>query len=70
MMLARYGGGVGVKQIRDILKLPLTTVVRLMGSALVANGGKREPGANADPNSDADIVRQLEEKARKAGANI
>lgn len=59
-----------MKQIRDILKLPLTTVVRLMGSALVANGGKREPGANADPNSDADIVRQLEEKARKAGANI
>jgi hypothetical protein len=59
-----------MEKIDAILTLPLGIVVRLMGCAMVSNGGKRAPGSDVDPSSEAELVRQLDEKARKAGAKI
>jgi hypothetical protein len=68
--LARYGGGVSVAKIEDILNLPLTAVVRLLGFALVASGGKRTPGADRNKEQEAELLEILNAKARERGVNL
>jgi len=70
MMLHRYGGGASMDAIKSVLDMPINTVVRLMGSALAASGQRRAPGSDRNPDTEADILKQLDAKAREAGANI
>jgi hypothetical protein len=53
-----------MEQINTIRLMPLAILIRLQGCALVACGGKRELGADHHPDSEADILRQLDEKRR------
>jgi hypothetical protein len=54
-----------MEAINTIRMMPLATIIRLQGCALVACGGKREPGADRPPDGEADIIRQLDELACK-----
>lgn len=58
-----------MQAIDTIRMMPLATIIRLQGCALVACGGKRELGADRSPDSEADIIRQLDEMARKRKEN-
>ncbi|MFY9191287.1 MAG: hypothetical protein WAO06_00285 [Tenuifilaceae bacterium] len=53
-----------MEQINTIRMMPLAILIRLQGCALVACGGKRELGADRPHDSEADILRQLDEKRR------
>lgn len=53
-----------MEQINTIRMMPLAILIRLQGCAMVACGGKRELGADRQPDSEADILRQLDEKRR------
>lgn len=53
-----------MEQINTIRMMPLAILIRLQGCAMVACGGKREPGADRQPDLEADILRQLDEKRR------
>lgn len=53
-----------MEQINTIRMMPLAILIRLQGCAMVACGGKRELGADHQPDSEADILRQLDEKRR------
>ena len=53
-----------MQQINTIRMMPLAILIRLLGCAMVAFGGKRELGADRPHDSEADIIRQLDEKRR------
>lgn len=53
-----------MEQINTIRMMPLAILIRLQGCAMVACGGKRELGADRQPDSEAAILRQLDEKRR------
>ena len=65
-MLSQYGGGVSMERIRRILRMPMVTVIRLMGCMKRRlNPQATPPGMDVDPDMDAAIVAMLE-KRRKA----
>jgi len=72
MLLARYGGGLDVARVNDVLKMPMSMIVRFMGAAKVAVGGKRTLGARPAGDDEAmaqmldERVKQLQEKEKKA----
>lgn len=64
MLLARYGGGLSMRRVNNILSTPMSVILRLMGSALAAQGGKREPER---PEIDPDLLALLDRKAKERG---
>jgi len=63
-MLSQYGG-VGMDAIRQWRKMPMVTIIRLMGCAKKRlNPQSVAPGADTDPETDADMVALLEKRIK------
>lgn len=54
-------------QIESILTMPMTGIIRLMGSAILATGKKRSSRFDRSKTEEGELLALLESKARKAG---
>jgi hypothetical protein len=66
MMLSQYGGGISTATIGEICNVPLVTIIRLLGVMKKRLDPKSvKPGQDADPDSDAAMVAQLEARIKR-----
>lgn len=63
-MLSRYGGGLSTARVRELLQMPLCMMIRLMGAARVASGGKRALGS-CPAGDEAAIAEMLDERVKR-----
>ena len=67
MLLSQYGGGISVERIQTVSKIPLVTVVRLMGVMNKRLNPKSVvPGSDATPEGDAAVIAELERRIAEA----
>jgi len=65
-MLFEYGGGVSLVRIKDILSMPMVTIIRLLGAAKKRlNPEAVTPGGDVDENQDAAVIAMLEKRMKK-----
>lgn len=66
-----YGGGLSVARIKEVVRVPLVTIFRLLGAArrrLDPDTGR--PGMDATPEGDAAVIAELERRIRERSPTV